>query len=81
MPRQLKRSRPSRFQLLGPVPGSDVDLPKGIESPGAVLSRALNEATNSEEPGVWEVVEWEDVVYRVHRLPAEKLDVRVEILR
>lgn len=79
MPKKPARSR--RFQLLGPVPGSDVPLPKLVESPGAVLSRALTEATKSEEPGVWEVWEWEDVLYRVHRLEGETLDVRVEILR
>ena len=51
------------------------------ETPGAVLSKALTYASGSKEPGVWEVVEYEDVIYRVHRLDTPKLDVRVECVR
>jgi len=51
------------------------------ETPGAVLSKALTLASRSEEPGVWEVVEYDDVVFRVHRLDTPKLDVRVEVVR
>ena len=78
-----KPARTHRFQLLGPVPGSDYILPKALDSPGAVLSKALNEAARTKEPGVWEVWEWDDLIYRVHRLehPQNKLDVRVEVMR
>lgn len=51
------------------------------ESPGQLLSKAITLAARSEEPGVWEVVEYEDVLYRVHRLDSPKLDVRVECVR
>ena len=51
------------------------------ETPGAVLSKALNYASSSKEPGVWEVVEYEDTLYRVHRLDSPKLDVRVEVMK
>jgi hypothetical protein len=50
------------------------------ESPGAVLSKAITQAAASSEPGVWEVWEYEDLLYRVHRLDG-KLDVRVEVVR
>lgn len=72
MPKKPARSR--RFRL------NDEPQPKA-ETPGAVLSKALRIAEQSLEPGVWEVWEWDDLLYRVHRLPAEKLDVRVEIVR
>lgn len=52
-----------------------------MESPGAVLSKALTFAAASKEPGVWEVIEYEDTLYRVHRLDSPKLDVRVEVVR
>lgn len=53
-----------------------------VESPGAVLSKALTYASRpTAEPGVWEVVEWEDVIYRVHRIDSPILDVRVEVVR
>ncbi len=50
---------------------------------GAALSRAITAATRrpDPEPGVWEVIEYEDVIYRVHRLDTPKLDVRVETVR
>jgi hypothetical protein len=52
------------------------------ETPGAVLSKALNQAAaNDAEPGVWEVMEYDDVIYRVHRLEGPRLDVRVEVVR
>lgn len=71
MPRQRSASR---FRL------NDEPQPKA-ESPGSVLSKALRRAEQSLEPGVWEVREWDDLLYRVHRLPGDILDVRVEILR
>ena len=77
MPRQ--RSRPSRFAIRTSL--GDEPIPKA-DSPGAVLSGALTRAAHKDaEPGVWEVVEYEDVIYRVHRLDSPKLDVRVEVLR
>lgn len=77
-----KPARSSRFIIQHP----DLSLEKQpkAETPGAVLSGALNRASkDGQEPGVWDVIEWDDVIYRVHRLngPEEKLDVRVEIIR
>lgn len=76
-----RKSSASRFRLLDPE-GSAVEIHRATESPGAVLSKALNQASKSEEPGVWEVWEWEDLLYRVHRMrtPGMSLDVRVEIV-
>ena len=55
---------------------------KKAETPGAVLSVALNQAAvKTAEPGVWDVMEYDDVIYRVHRLEGPRLDVRVETLR
>jgi hypothetical protein len=51
------------------------------DGPGAALSRAITEACRSKVPGVWEVVEHEDVIFRVHRLEYPKLDVRIETVR
>ena len=67
-----------RFMLR--TPAGDEPQPKA-ETPGAVLSKALNYAARAEGPGVWEVVEHEDTLYRVHRLDSPKLDVRVEVLK
>jgi hypothetical protein len=72
----LPPRKPHRFKIrtsLGEEPQ-----PKA-ESPGAVLNKALREAEHAKEPGVWEVVEWDDVIYRVHRLEGDRLDVRVEV--
>ena len=73
------RSPVSRFLIRLPE-GLDTPV-KLAETPGGVLSKALNLAVNGHEPGVWEVIEYEDVIYRVHRLPGETLDVRVEIVQ
>lgn len=81
MARSRSKAKARRFQLLGPVPGSDIELDKSYDTPGAVLSRALTEAVKDPEPSMWEVREWDDLLYRVHRLPGEKLDVRVEVMR
>ena len=80
MPRQRQRSQASRFRIQHPD-GTWEPLSKVFETPGAALSKALGYADGVDvEPGVWTVTEWEDEVYRVHRLPAEKLDVRVEVM-
>jgi hypothetical protein len=74
------RSQASRFLIR--QPDGNESAVKKAETPGAVLSKVLGIAAGKEtEPGVWEVVEYEDVIYRVHRLPGETLDVRVEIVR
>lgn len=77
-------ARPKRFTLTGPD-GDDVELHPSLSEPGAVLSRALTAATsgpNPEASQVWTVMEWEDVLYRVHRFPHPRgLDVRVETCR
>lgn len=79
--RQSRRSQASRRFLVRTPEGVEEPQPKA-ETPGAALSKALNLAAHKDaQPGVWEVQEYEDVLYRVHRLPAEKLDVRVEVLR
>ena len=70
----MKKSQ--RFVLRTPTG----DEPVAAETPGAVLSRALNFAARAEGPGVWEVIEHEDTLYRVHRLDSPKLDVRVEVM-
>lgn len=71
-------AKAKRFVLR--TPAGDEPQPKA-ETPGAVLSKAITRASTSAEPGVWEVVEYEDVLFRVHRLEDTKLDVRVEIVR
>ncbi|MDE2098618.1 MAG: hypothetical protein KGL39_15295 [Patescibacteria group bacterium] len=70
-------ARAKRFVLR--TPAGDEPVPTA-ETPGAVLSKAITRASRSKESGTWEVIEWEDVIYRVHRLDVPELDVRVEVL-
>lgn len=83
LPRQSQRSQASKRRFLIRLPDLALEPQPKAEVPGAVLNKALRLAEKADEPGVWEVIEWEDVVYRVHRLenPEKKLDVRVEIIR
>lgn len=61
--------------------GELTPLPK-CEDPGPALSGAITKACKrNAEPGVWEVMEYEDVIYRVHLLDTDRFDVRVETVR
>lgn len=76
-----RRSKNQRFRLRTSL--GEEGLPKATD-PEVALSTALTRASTHEaEPGTWEVMEYEDVLYRVHRLdnPELKLDVRVEVPR
>lgn len=75
----MPRASQSRFRIRG----EDGELSfKKYTSAEQTLSRALNIASHG-GTGTWDVMEWEDVVYRVHRLdnPDKKLDIRVEVVR
>jgi len=71
-------AKPKRFRLRSAEGVEDV--PKA-ETPGAVLSKAITRAARSIEPGTWEVLEYDDVIYKVTRTDNVKLDVRVEVMR
>lgn len=75
----MAKKKVVRFWLR--MPGDEGEPQPKAETPGSVLSKALTLAARSTEPGVWEVWEYEDVLYRVHRLDDKKLDVRVEVVR
>lgn len=76
----MPRASQSRFRIRG----ADGELSfKKYTDASQTLSRALDIAANSGGAGTWDVLEWEDVVYRVHRLdnPDMNLDLRVEVVR
>jgi hypothetical protein len=69
------RSKEERFRIRF----ADVDEPQPkLESPGAVLSKALTRALAATEPGMWEVWEYDDLVYRVHRAKESTFTITVE---
>lgn len=77
----MPRASQSRFVLR--TPNGEERLPKATD-PEVALSATLSRVSRPEAAtGVWEVIEYEDVIYRVHLFdnPDKKLDVRVEVVR
>lgn len=76
----MPRASQSRFRIRGE--DGELSFSKYTDAT-QTLSRALDIASRVDTPGTWEVIEWEDVVYRVHKLdnPENKLDIRVEVVR
>lgn len=76
----MPRASQSRFRIRGK--DGELSFSKYTDAT-QTLSRALDIATRADTPGTWDVLEWEDVVYRVHRLdnPDKKFVVNVEVVR
>lgn len=73
-----KKKKHVRFRIR--TAEGDTLLPK-CEAPGPALSGAITQACKRDaKPGVWEVIEYEDVIYRVHLLDTPIFDVRIETL-
>jgi hypothetical protein len=69
---------PARFTIRTPT-GEVEEVKDDRYNEKTTLSKAITYALRADRPGTWEVVEWEDVLYRVHRSPAQGLDVRIEV--